>query len=132
MFQAGHWDWQRPHSVQVVKSSRPFQLKSVMVATPRVASSSRSSMASKSTGAPSTISGRSAPSAVRPEASRLNQMLKKARNRCQATPIVGCSEMVISQATEIRILTAATTMIASLIEDVVPLNSARPSHEVSG
>ena len=28
VFQAGHCDWQRPHSVQVVKSSRPFQVKS--------------------------------------------------------------------------------------------------------
>ncbi len=26
VFQAGHCDWQRPHSVQVVKSSRPFQV----------------------------------------------------------------------------------------------------------
>ena len=40
-------------------------------------------------------------------------MLKNARNRCQATPIVGCSEMVISQAIEMRILTAATTTIAA-------------------
>ena len=57
--------------------------------------------------------GCSAPSEVRPSAWRLSQMLKNARNRCQATPIVGCSEMVISQAIEMRILTAATTMIAS-------------------
>ena len=28
VFQAGHCDWQRPHSVQVAKSSRPFQVKS--------------------------------------------------------------------------------------------------------
>jgi hypothetical protein len=28
VFQAGHWDWQRPHSVQVVKSSQAFQEKS--------------------------------------------------------------------------------------------------------
>ena len=27
VFQAGHCDWQRPHSVQVEKSSRPFQEK---------------------------------------------------------------------------------------------------------
>src|SRR3954470_16374568 len=30
VFQAGHWLWQRPHSVHVVKSSRPFQVKSVI------------------------------------------------------------------------------------------------------
>ena len=28
VFHAGHWLWQRPHSVHVVKSSRPFQVKS--------------------------------------------------------------------------------------------------------
>ena len=28
VFHAGHCDWQRPHSVQVEKSSRPFQVKS--------------------------------------------------------------------------------------------------------
>ena len=28
VFQAGHWSWQRPHSVQVAKSSMPFQVKS--------------------------------------------------------------------------------------------------------
>ena len=80
---------------------------------------------------PSIIIGRSAPSAVRPEDSRLSQMLKNARNRCQATPIVGCTEMVISQATEITILTAATTMIASFCELVVPVNRW-PSQAVSG
>src|SRR3546814_5354936 len=36
VFQAGHWDWQRPHSVQVVKSSQPFQEKSSMFPAPRV------------------------------------------------------------------------------------------------
>ena len=34
VFQAGHWDWQRPHSVQEVKSSRPFQVKSSTLPTP--------------------------------------------------------------------------------------------------
>jgi hypothetical protein len=28
VFHAGHCDWQRPHSVQVAKSSMPFQVKS--------------------------------------------------------------------------------------------------------
>ena len=32
VFHAGHWDWQRPHSVQVAKSSMPFQEKSVDLA----------------------------------------------------------------------------------------------------
>ena len=34
VFHAGHWDWQRPHSVQVAMSSRPFQVKSSMRPTP--------------------------------------------------------------------------------------------------
>lgn len=52
--------------------------------------------------------GCSAPSAVPPSASRLNQMFGQAVNRCQATPIVAFSEMVIIQANEIRILIIAT------------------------
>ena len=36
VFQAGHCDWQRPHSVQVAKSSRPFQVKSSILPTPKV------------------------------------------------------------------------------------------------
>ena len=109
VFHAGHCDWQRPHSVQVEKSSRPFQVKSSTAPTPSVAPSSRSSMASRSNAAPPTVIGRAAPSAVRPDDSRLNQMFGKARNRCQATPIVGCSEMVIIHANEMRIFTVATT-----------------------
>ena len=72
VFQAGHWDWQRPHSVQVVKSSRPFQVKSSTLPTPSAASSSRSSIFSKSIGSPPTLIGCSAPSEVRPSACRLS------------------------------------------------------------
>ena len=50
VFQAGHCDWQRPHSVQVVKSRMPFQEKSSIVPTPSTESSSRSSMSSRVTG----------------------------------------------------------------------------------
>ena len=35
VFQAGHCDWQRPHSVQVAKSSRPFQVKCSTLPTPK-------------------------------------------------------------------------------------------------
>ena len=49
VFQAGHWDWQRPHSVQVAKSSRPFQVKSSILPLPKAVSSSRFSRSSKST-----------------------------------------------------------------------------------
>ena len=49
VFQAGHWDWQRPHSVQVARSSRPFQVKSSMAPRPILSSSPGSS---KSTALP--------------------------------------------------------------------------------
>src|SRR3954453_3290517 len=107
VFQAGHCDWPRPHSVQVVKSSRPFQVKSSILPTPSGESSSSSSMFSKSIGLPLTLIGCSAPSAVPPSALRLNQMFGQAVNRCQATPIVAFSEIVIIQENEIRILIIA-------------------------
>ncbi len=72
-----------------------------------------------------------APSAVRPSASRLNQMLKKARKRCQATPIVGVSEMVIIHAKEMRIFTAATTTIAAS-SPVVPVPKSCPARRCPG
>ena len=120
VFQAGHWLWQRPHSVQVVKSSRPFQVKSSTWPTPSTGSaasspslsspsSPRASIASSEKVLPPPIvMGLSAPRAVRPEASRLNQMFGKARKRCHATPIVGCSEIVIIHAKDTRIFTMAT------------------------
>ena len=107
VFQAGHWLWQRPHSVHVEKSSSPFQVKSSTVPTPRTSPSSISSMASRSNGLPPTAIGLAAPSAVPPSAFRLNQMFGKARNRCHATPIVGWSEIVIIHAKLMRIFTVA-------------------------
>ena len=50
VFQAGHWDWQRPHSVQVVKSSQPFHEKSSTLPAPNMSTSG--SAFSKSSGAP--------------------------------------------------------------------------------
>ncbi len=108
VFHAGHCDWQRPHSVQVVTSSSCFQVRSSALATPIEESSSRSSMASIENGLPSMDIGCSAPRLVRPSALRLNQMLKNARKRCQATPIVGWRAMVIIQAKDTRILIIAT------------------------
>ena len=64
VFHAGHCDWQRPHSVQVAKSSIPFQEKSSIEPMPRVVFSSRSSMSSRVTGLPSEVSGLTAPSAT--------------------------------------------------------------------
>ena len=71
VFQAGHCDWQRPHSVQVVKSRMPFHEKSSALPTPSTESSSRSSMSSRVTGLPADVSGFIAPSAVLPSDSRL-------------------------------------------------------------
>ena len=132
VFQAGHCDWQRPHSVQVVKSSSPFQVKSSTLPTPSAASSSRSSICSKSIGWPPTLIGCNAPSEVRPSACRLVQMLTNARNRCQATPIVGVSEMVIIHANEMRIFTAATTTIHVPIDSADSPAKNDPIHPVSG
>ena len=114
VFQAGHCDWQRPHSVQVEKSSRPFQVNCSTWATPNWSFSGSAS--SKSSGLPSDIIGRSAP---RPEpagfaGSRLKKMFGNARNRCQATPIVTFSAITISQVIEMTILIAATTGGAGL------------------
>jgi len=40
VFQAGHWLWQRPHSVQDTKSSSCFQVKWPILPAPKIASSS--------------------------------------------------------------------------------------------
>ena len=76
VFQAGHCSWQRPHSVQVEKSSQPFHEKSSMAPAPSLGSKSSSASVSSSTfsmvsGTPSMVIGLSGPSAVRPSASRL-------------------------------------------------------------
>src|SRR5919112_1163739 len=60
VFHAGHWLWHRPHSVQVVKSSIPFQVKSSILPRPKIASSSGSS---KSIGSPPDVIGWRGPSA---------------------------------------------------------------------
>ena len=59
--QAGHWDWQRPHSVQVAMSSRPFQLKSSILPSPKTSTSGSAS--SKSRTLPFDRIGSSGPSA---------------------------------------------------------------------
>ncbi len=107
VFQAGHCDWQRPHSVQVVKSRMPFQEKSSSLPTPSADSSSRSSMSSRVIALPSDISGFIAPSAVEPSSSRLNQMLTQAVNRCHATPMVMLRAITISQTIASAILNIA-------------------------
>ena len=130
VFQAGHWDWQRPHSVQEVKSSKPFQVKSSILPTPSGASSSSSSIAVRSSGLPPIMIGCNAPSAGPPEASRLNQMLGQTVKRCQATPMVVLSPITMNHAIEMMILTAEiTTMAVSKIGAGMPAGS---TNQVSG
>ena len=59
--QAGHWDWHRPHSVQVPMSSRPFQVKSSIFPSPNTSMSGSAS--SKSSTFPFDRIGSSGPSA---------------------------------------------------------------------
>ena len=107
VFQAGHWDWQRPHSVQVVKSRMPFQEKSSTLPTPSTESSSRSSTSSRVIAFPSDIRGFIAPRAVLPSDSRLKKMLNHAVKRCQAMPMVMLRAITISQIIASAILNAA-------------------------
>ena len=64
VFHAGHCDWQRPHSVQVVKSSSALPGKSSIEPMPSLVSSSMSSMSSRLIGLPAEVSGLTAPSAI--------------------------------------------------------------------
>jgi hypothetical protein len=110
VFQAGHCDWHRPHSVHVVKSSRPFQVNCSTAATPNWSRSGSAS--SKSSGFPPLIMGRSAPSAGAVDAVRLKKMLKNAANRCQAIPMLRLNAITTNQAMLMMILTMAVTVMA--------------------
>src|SRR4051812_14695360 len=103
-FQAGHCDWQRPHSVQVEKSSRPFQENCSTWETPKTSSSPGSV---KSIGFPPDVIGSSPPRDVAPSALRLNQMFGNARKRCQATPMSVLRATVIIQMKEVAIFRPA-------------------------
>ncbi len=104
VFQAGHCDWQRPHSVHVEKSRMPFQENCSTCETPKLSSSPGSS---KSISLPPLVIGWSAPSAVAPSALRLNQMFGKPRKRCHATPMLVFRETTIIQISEVPILIIA-------------------------
>ena len=80
VFQAGHWSWQRPHSVQLAMSRTPFQLKSSAAPTPSLASSSRSSRSSRVSALPADIIGLAAPSAT---GSRPNITFSGATKMCR-------------------------------------------------
>ena len=92
-----------------IAEKREARERAALQAQRRVRRTLEDFMASMEKGLPPTVIGCSSPSEVRPSAWRLKKMLKKARKRCQATPIVGVSEMVIIHANEMRILTVATT-----------------------
>ena len=76
--QAGHWDWHRPHSVQVARSSMPFQLKSSTL--PRPNTSSSGSASSKSSTLPFERIGCSGP---RPFGRRANSTFTGAITMCR-------------------------------------------------
>ena len=97
VFQAGHCDWQRPHSVQVVKSRMPFQEKSSIAPTPSIGVLVEVVDVVEGDRLAAEVSGLTAPSAVRPSDSRLKQMLNHAVKRCQATPIVMLRAITIIQ-----------------------------------
>jgi hypothetical protein len=80
VFQAGHCDWQRPHSVQVAMSSMAVHLKSSTLATPKVSSSGSASSSSRTL--PLLIIGSSPPSAV-PSGLRLVSTLIGAVKMCR-------------------------------------------------
>jgi hypothetical protein len=76
--QAGHWDWHRPHSVQVAMSSRPFQVKSSIL--PRPNTSVSGSASSKSSTLPLLRIGSAAPRAF---GRRENRMFSGASAMCR-------------------------------------------------
>ena len=80
VFHAGHWLWQRPHSVQVAMSSMAFHVKSSTLPTPNVSVSGSAS--SSSSTLPPLIIGSSGPRATCP-GSRLVSTLSGARKMCR-------------------------------------------------
>ena len=75
---AGHWDWHRPHSVQVPMSSRPFQVKSSIFPSPNTSVSGSAS--SKSSTVPLLRIGSRARS---PSGRRENSTFSPARKMCR-------------------------------------------------
>ena len=108
VFQAGHCDWQRPHSVQVAKSSMPFQVKSSILPRPKTASSAGSS---KSIGLPSDSIGSSGP---KPSGSRLKVTLIGARKMCRC---LECSTISRKISATAMCGSSATVSIHSLAVD---------------
>ena len=103
--QAGHCDWQRPHSVHVDISSRPFQEISARVPSPKTSSSFGSS---KLISSPWDIIGGRAPSDDAPSALRRKKILNGAKKRCHAIPMVRLLAITINHSIDPTILIVAT------------------------
>ena len=101
---AGHCDWQRPHSVQVDISNKPFQVMSARVPKPNTSSSLGSS---KLISSPCDIITGNAPSEDFPSALRRKKILNGAKKRCHATPIVKLDAITMNQAIDPTILIVA-------------------------
>ena len=65
-------------------------------------------------------------------ASRRAYTLTTARNRCHATPMVGCSPMTTNHDMDTTILTVATTTTAASSVVVDTPDQDDPNHAVSG
>lgn len=89
-------------------------------------------MVRRSKGSPSMSIGAAAPSAFPPSPSRRVKTLTKARNRCQATPIVNQVATTAIQVMEMRIFAAATILSPSSRLSVVAWASREPAHAVVG
>ena len=92
--QAGHCDWHRPHSVQVPRSSIPFQVKSSILPSPNTSASGSAS--SKSSTLPSERIGSSAPSA---SGRRENSTFTGARKICKCLEYTTMTRKMTTTAT---------------------------------
>jgi hypothetical protein len=105
VFQAGHCDWQRPHSVQVAMSSMAVHLKSSTLATPKTSSSGSAS--SRSRTLPLLIIGSSPPRAV-PSGLRLVSTLIGAVKMCRCLEYVTSTRKPMMTAMWARIMTSSS------------------------
>jgi len=107
VFQAGHCDWQRPHSVHVAKSSMPFQVKSSMTPRPNLSSSPGSS---RSTGLPPVYIGSNCPSA---RGRRENTTLNGAVPMCRCLEFTTITRNASTTPSEARIPNVSRNSLAS-------------------
>ena len=104
VFQAGHCDWQRPHSVHVAMSSMAVHLKSSTLATPKVSTSGSASSSSRTL--PLLIMGSRPPSAV-PSGLRLVSTLIGAVAMCRCLECTTSTRKPMMTAMWARIMTSS-------------------------